>query len=586
MWIPAAHNRLVRKGAGAIFEAFEEYGREFQSITRRAKLRFEHRDWHGLQHDALERLELYPRAISGIVKLVRALLDVSERDKKLWATMKDSYSERIRHCEDIELAETFFNSVSRRIFTTIGVDPRIEFLFSDFDAPPEAGAAVDRTYPASRPLSELIKEILEACAFTAQFEDLDRDAHRAAAAIQRERMSHGDVLPIDAIDMIDTIFYRNQGAYLVGRIASGDKTQPLTLALHHEESGILVDAVLMTADEVSIIFSFTRSYFHAEVRRPRELVAFLKSIMPRKPIAELYIAIGYNKHGKTELYRDLMQHIANSDDTFEIAPGDRGMVMSVFTLSSFDVVFKVIRDRFAYPKSSSRRDVMDRYQLVFKHDRAGRLVDVQEFEHLTFDRDRFSQALLDELAAETAETVRIGPQIVEITHVYVERRMTPLNLFIREAPLPSARAAIVDYGQAVRDLAATNIFPGDMLLKNFGVTRHGRVVFYDYDELCMVTDCNFREVPAASVEEDEFGSEPWFYVDPRDIFPEEFIHFMGLAGELRAAFLEAHAELLNARYWQHIQSLHRAGDLLDIIPYPCSRRLGYGENAVVALEQG
>ena len=341
--------------------------------------------------------------------------------------------------------------------------------------------------------------------------------------------------------MIPAVFYRNQGAYLVGRIRSGDQVMPLTLALHHEAGGIVVDAVLLTADEVSIIFSFTRSYFHVEVHRPRDLVMFLKSIMPRKPIAELYIAIGYNKHGKTELYRDLMRHIDRSTDTFEIAPGDRGMVMCVFTLPSFDVVFKVIRDRFAYPKTSSRRDVMERYQLVFKHDRAGRLADVQEFEHLAFARDRFSADLLDELAGEAAETVPIGSRIVEIKHVYVERRMTPLNLFIREAQLSDARKAIIDYGQAVRDLAATNIFPGDMLLKNFGVTRHGRVVFYDYDELCLVTDCQFRELPAAADESDEFGAEPWFYVGPSDIFPEEFINFMGLGGELRATFLKAHA---------------------------------------------
>jgi isocitrate dehydrogenase kinase/phosphatase len=575
MWIPAAHNRLVRQGAGAIFAAFEDYHREFTSITRRAKVRFENRDWHGLQDDAVERLDLYPRVISDIVKRIRELLDMSERDKKLWATMKEGYSGQIRHCEDIELAETFFNSVSRRIFTTIGVDPRIEFLFSDFDAPPETGPPIDRTYPASRPLAALIKEVLEACAFSAPFEDIDRDCDRVAAVIDREREVRGDRLPIDAIDMIDAVFYRNQGAYLVGRIVSGDGKLPLTLALHHEAKGIVVDAVLLTADEVSILFSFTRSYFHVEVHRPRELVAFLKSIMPRKPVAELYIAVGYNKHGKTELYRDLMRHIGLSSDSFDVAPGDRGMVMGVFTLPSFDVVFKVIRDRFAYPKTSSRRDVIERYQLVFKHDRAGRLADVQEFEHLTFDRGRFAQTLLEELAAEAAETVQIGPKMVEIRHVYVERRMTPLNLFIREAPLPAAKAAVIDYGQAVRDLAATNIFPGDMLLKNFGVTRHGRVVFYDYDELCLVTECNFRDLPTASAEEDELGAEPWFYVGPRDIFPEEFIHFMGLGGELRAAFLEAHAEILTARFWQEIQTRHRAGELLDIIPYSCERRLGH-----------
>jgi isocitrate dehydrogenase kinase/phosphatase len=573
VWIPTTHHRLARRGAAAVLEAFEEYEREFKAITRRAKLRFEERDWHGMQQDALERLDLYPRMIAHIVAQIRSRLDVSVKDKKLWAAMKSEYSDFIVHCQDMELAETFFNSVTRRIFTTIGVDPRIEFLFSDFDKPTEPGPPVYVTYWSEKGLPQSIEWVLCACAFSVPFADLERDVRLVAEAIDRQRRAEGITAAAGAIDIIPFPFYRNQGAYLVGRIACGERMIPLTLALQHPDQGIVVDAALFTADQVSIIFSFTRSYFHVEVERPRELVAFLKSFLPRKPTAELYIAIGYNKHGKTELYRDLMRHIESSSDRFEIARGDRGMVMSVFTLPSFDVVFKVIRDRFAYPKTSSRRDVMERYQLVFKHDRAGRLADVQEFEHLAFARERFSEALLAELAEEAGETVSIGPAIVEIKHVYVERRMTPLNLYIREAELTAARDAIVDYGQAVRDLAATNIFPGDMLLKNFGVTRHGRVVFYDYDELCLVTDCSFRELPAPRDGDDEFSSEPWFYVGPHDIFPEEFITFMGLGGELRDSFFRSHGELLTAGYWRALQERHRAGELLDIIPYPCSIRL-------------
>jgi isocitrate dehydrogenase kinase/phosphatase len=573
VWIPTAHQRLARRGASAIVEAFEEYEREFQAITRRAKLRFEARDWHGMQLDAVERLDLYPQVIAGIADEIRALLDLSAKDKKLWAAMKSEYADLIAHCQEIELAETFFNSASRRIFTTIGVDPRIEFLFSDFDRPPEPGQAVYAHYTVDGNLLGPIKQALAACDFAAPFDDLDRDARLTVDAVDRQRLTDGIRDPVESLDIIPAPFYRNQGAFLVGRMACGERIIPLTLALAHPEQGIVVDAALLTADEVSILFSFTRSYFHVEVHRPRELVAFLKSFLPRKPTAELYIAIGQNKHGKTELYRDLMRHIESSSDRFEIARGDRGMVMSVFTLPSFDIVFKVIRDRFAFPKTSSRRDVMERYQLVFKNDRAGRLADVQEFVHLAFARERFSEALLDELASEAADTVSIGPRLVELKHVYVERRMIPLNLYIREAELSAARNAVVDYGQAVRDLAATNIFPGDMLLKNFGVTRHGRVVFYDYDELCLLTDCNFRDLPSAGDPDDEFSSEPWFYVGPNDIFPEEFITFMGLGGELREAFLRSHAELLTAGWWRAIQERHRAGELLDIIPYQCSRRL-------------
>src|SRR5947199_2680404 len=294
---------------------------------------------------------------------------------------------------------------------------------------------------------------------------------------------------------------------------------------------------------MSIIFSFARSYFHLETGKSRALVSFLKSIMPLKHIAELYISLGYNKHGKTELYRDLRRHLGRSTDKFDIARGDRGMVMSVFTLPSYDVVFKVIKDTFDSPKTTTRRDVMERYQLVFRHDRGGRLVDAQEFEHLRFDKDRFSPELLAELLHVAANTVSVDGDSVVIDHLYTERRLTPLNLYFREVDGELAHEAVIDYGQAIKDLAATNIFPGDILLKNFGVTRHGRVVFYDYDELCLLTDCTFRDLPQARDLDEEFEAEPWFYVGPHDVFPEEFLNFMGLEGERREVFLQAHGDL-------------------------------------------
>jgi isocitrate dehydrogenase kinase/phosphatase len=570
---PSDDHQLARRGAAAIAAAFGEYDRQFQAITRRAQSRFARGHWHAMQSDASERLELYGHVIAGLLTEIRALLGASVNDKTLWAVMKGEYSELVAGRADIELAETFFNSATRRIFTTVGVDPKIEFLFSEFDRPLSAGEGVYETYAVGTDLGDAIRNILRASSLSVHFEHLDRDARRVARAIQRERRALGITCPIDSIDMLRFVFYRNKGAYLVGRICTRDHAMPLTLALHHGDRGLYADAALLTEDEVSIIFSFTRAYFHVAVDRPRDLVAFLRSIMPRKPVAELYNAIGHNKHGKTELFRDLMGHIQRSTDPFEIAPGDRGLVMIVFTLPSFDVVFKVIRDTFAYPKTVTRRDVLNRYQLVFMHDRAGRLADVQEFEHLAFARSRFPDALLAELGSAAAETVTIGQRIVDIKHLYTQRRMLPLNLYLREVDAATASAAVVDYGQAIKDMAITNIFPGDMLLKNFGVTRHGRVVFYDYDELCPLTDCVFREMPQPSAFDEEFGAEPWFYVGPHDVFPEEFITFMGLAGQQREAFLAAHADLLSTRYWCDIQARLRAGQVIDIIPYRRGRRL-------------
>jgi isocitrate dehydrogenase kinase/phosphatase len=310
-----------------------------------------------------------------------------------------------------------------------------------------------------------------------------------------------------------------------------------------------------------------------EADSPRRIIAFLRSILPLKPVAELYISLGLNKHGKTELYRDLQRHLVGSDDLFEIAEGARGMVMLVFTLPSHDVVFKMIRDRFAYPKTTTRRQVMDRYRLVFKRDRVGRLVDAQEFKQLTFQRQRFAPDLLRELQEQAAGSIRlVGDQVV-IEHLYSERRMTPLNIYVREAAPAAAQEAILDYGRAIKELAAANIFPGDFLLKNFGVTRHGRVVFYDYDELCLVTDCVFREMPPPRNPEEEMESETWFPVGEHDIFPEEFRTFLGLGESLRDLFARHHGDLFTVDFWQRLQDGNRHGEIMEFFPYPQEVRL-------------
>jgi isocitrate dehydrogenase kinase/phosphatase len=339
---------------------------------------------------------------------------------------------------------------------------------------------------------------------------------------------------------------------------------------------LALDAVLLDENDASIVFSFAHSYFHVDVERPYDLVRFLKSLMPRKRIAELYIGIGYNKHGKTELYRDILRHLSTSRDLFEIAPGQRGMVMTVFTMPGYDLVFKIIKDRFAQPKRTTRQTVLDKYRLVFKHDRAGRLVDAQEFEHLEFACERFNPALLQELRDTAPGTVEVRGDKVIVHHCYVERRIIPLDIYLSEASPEAAVAAVVDYGQAVKDLAYTGIFPGDMLLKNFGVTRHGRVIFYDYDELCLLTTCNFRRLPPAPSMDDEMSAEPWYGIGDDDVFPEQFGNFVGFYGPLREGFLSRHADLLDIAFWRAVQGRVAAGEVMTILPYAPEKRLRRG----------
>jgi isocitrate dehydrogenase kinase/phosphatase len=287
----------------------------------------------------------------------------------------------------------------------------------------------------------------------------------------------------------------------------------------------------------------------------------------------LYTSIGYNKHGKTELYRGLLRHLEEPEARFAFVEGDEGMVMAVFTLPSFNVVFKIIKDHFGAPKNTTRHAVMDKYQFVFVRDRVGRLADAQEFEHLEFPKRCFPDDLLTYLLEVAGATVRVEDDRVIVRHLYTERRVTPLNLFLRDADPEYAREAVVDYGNAIKDLAAADIFTGDMLAKNFGVTRNGRVICYDYDELCLLSECRFRRMPPPASLEEEFAAEPWFYVGEQDVFPEEFNAFLVPPGILRDAFIQVHGDLLDVGFWQGVQRRLARGDVVDVFPYRRDARL-------------
>lgn len=560
--------QLALTNAETIVSGYKIFTEKFKEITRRAKNRFEMRNTYGFYNDANERLDLYTKSVQKIVKQLKENLLENAQEKEIWVGIKKNYTEMISKRGDLEIAETFFNSITRKIFTTTGVDPDIEYVASDFETfPPPSEKPIYYTYKVDD-LVTTIKEILGSYNFNIYYEDVLQDAQLIAEKITQEV---GNKVP--KIEVLKSIFYRNKKAYIIGRICYDYTCVPLALVLLNKKEGVIVDAALLTQNEISIVFSFTRSYFHVEVERPQEMVGFLKSIMPLKPVAELYISIGFNKHGKTELYRDLLGHLKGASDKFEFAKGKKGMVMSVFTLPSYDVVFKIIKDKAEYPKKSTRQDVIDKYNLVFTHDRAGRLVDAQEFEHLQFDKNRFSPDLLEELLKVASKTVFLEGESVVIKHLYTERKLIPLNIYTKEMPLVLAVEAINDYGNAIKDLVAANIFPGDILLKNFGVTRHGRVIFYDYDELCLVTECNFRSIPPPRNYLDEMDAEPWYYVAENDIFPEEFKSFLDLEGELREIFLKLHGDLFGAAFWQGIQNRIKAGEVLDIFPYKPNQRL-------------
>jgi isocitrate dehydrogenase kinase/phosphatase len=392
-------------------------------------------------------------------------------------------------------------------------------------------------------------------------ERIDREISQYARIFLQD---YGDFL---RVEFIDSVFFQSARAYLVGRILQQHHISPIVIALENTDKGVRVDAVLLSEEEVSIVFSYTRSYYFADPSSVVGAVQFLHSILPRKPIDELYTVMGRLRQGKTERFRVFTNHLSSTDEKFVHAAGDKGLVMLVFNLPSYDLVFKIIRDKFGFPKNIRRDEVIDKYRLISKHDRGGRLIDTQEFRNLELPVNRFSDELLEELQREATLTVHVRGDQLHIDHCYIERRVRPLNLYIKEVNRNEAQAAVLDYGQAIRDLALNNIFPGDLLLKNFGVTRHRRVVFYDYDEVCLITDCEFRDMPEPEDEDDVMRPDAWFFVGQNDIFPEEFMKFLSMDADLCQLFLKVHGDLLTAKYWREVKELQLAGEAPLVVPY-------------------
>jgi isocitrate dehydrogenase kinase/phosphatase len=556
--------------ARAIVEAFADYHARFAAITRRARGRFERRDWAGARLDAVERIELYDRCVAETDARLRAGLGAAAEERAPWTRIKQAYARQVAGLLDQELNKTFFNTLSRRFFRTRGVDPDIEFVALDIEPTDRITHPVARhSYAVGGDLPRAFARVLGDYAFDVPHADPGGDAAALATALAAH--AGEEVL---ALEFLQTVFYREQRAYLVGRAFGHERWWPCAVALVHADDGIRADALLGDRSQVSALFGYTRSYFHADLGTVGDAVVFLRALLPGKPVDEIYTVLGRAKQGKTERYRHFFRYLQqHPQERLVQAEGERGMVMAVFTLPGYPLVFKLIRDRFAPPKAIAREQVMEKYRLVFHHDRVGRLIDAQEYKHLRFPRRQFEPALLQELLAECTQSVSLDGEDLIVHHCYVERRLRPLNLYVKEVAPEAALAAVLDYGQAIKDLARSNIFPGDLLLKNFGVTRNGRAIFYDYDELCLVGECRFRRMPEPRNEEEEMSHGAWFYVADNDVFPAQFPRFLGLDRGQLDVLAARHGEIFDVDWWQSLQGRLAAGEYADLPPYPQALRL-------------
>ncbi len=567
-------DELAAQIASAILAGFDKHYRLFRQISAASKQRFEQGDWQAVRRAARERIDMYDQRVEEAVALLRERFPETIGDLP-WPAVKRAYVGLLIDHRQPECAETFFNSVACRLLHRTYFHN--QYIFWRAAVSTEHIDGVEPTYRSYYPKAGGVREVIKAMiadhGLGNPWEDLDRDVKaviRALAEFLPERLQ---MHPNFQVQVLSSLFYRNQAAYLVGMIVNGNERTPFAVPIrHNREHALYLDALLLHRTELGAIFSLARAYFMVDMEVPSAFVAFLKNIFPDKPAAELYIALGLQKQGKTLFYRDLVEHLKLSSDRFDVAPGIKGMVMMVFTLPSFPYVFKIIRDRFAPPKDVDRQKVIDQYRLVKQHDRVGRMADTLEYSMVALPVSRFEPALLEELEQHAALMVERDGETVIIKHLYIERRMVPLDLYLRGADDYQLRLGLREYGNAIRELARANIFPGDLLLKNFGVTRYGRVVFYDYDEISPLDQCVFRRIPTPRSDEDEYASEPWFFVGPHDIFPEEMPRFLFPDDRTKEVFREEHPDLFTVEFWTDTQRRLAAGEEFEFFPYPVSRR--------------
>lgn len=574
---PPAGDAVARAIALALIEGFNNHYWIFRSTTRLAKTRFEQADWQGELRAVKERVEFYDARVSETtVRLLREF-DAENLPDETWQQVKLFFIAQLINHKQPELAETFFNSVCCRILHRtyfhndyIFARPAIstEFIQS---YPPTWSSY----YPQQAGLRQTLQKIIEDFGWSVPFENLRRDLNFILLAVARHLRGGWPAPEFNAqIQVLHSAFYRNKTAYLIGKAINGYREYPFALVVRHGERGLYVDTIILEPWRISLLFSLSRAYFMVDMEVPSGYVQFLRSIMPSKPRSELYTMLGLGKQGKTMFYRDLITHLSHSNDQFIIAPGIRGMVMAVFTLPSFPYVFKVIKDPRSIRKEMDPETVKRKYHMVKEVDRVGRMADTLEFSFVALPKHRFQPEVLAELRELAAESIEEEGNSIVIRHLYIERRLTPVNIFLQTADEAQTDHIVREYGNAIREMAQANIFPGDMLWKNFGVTRYGRVVFYDYDEIEFMTDCHFRAVPPPPNPEAEMSGEVWYAVARNDVFPEEFGTFLLGLPRVRSAFMKYHPDLLTPEFWQRTQQRLRAGHVEDFFPYPQTLRFG------------
>lgn len=541
--------------AHIIFNEYAQYRQQVEHYTALAAKRFIDADWQGQRLAVRSRIKLHDNCLTALHQQL-ANIDSTYWTRERWKATYDHYVKLLASKVD-SLAISFFDAVGRLLYkgdaptylSSVAIE---ELVHTDTQL-------VSTAWQGEASLMQLLK--------ATGFYDKIKAVEQKQLQLFSEFQQNHNVGNQGILQACTDLFYRNRHAYMVGRIVIETRSLPFILCFVHADDAIELNAVLFGEDALKNIFSFSRSYFLMHTQRPIVIVNFLRLLMPSKPEAQLYINLGYQFHGRELLLHTVEGQGKNLPELFTEAPGTRGLVMVVITQRSSEFVIKLIRDECKPPKNTLPEEVHQKYAFVAAQDRVGRLADAQRIDFLRLPRYAFPPALIDLIQAECSQSCALTAEWLVLRSVYVERKLVPLNIFLETNSGDQLYQALLDFGNAIREMAMSNIFAGDLLIKNFGVTPEGRVIFYDYDEIVPVTSCNFRVMPAPANHEQEYENESWLVVKDEDVFPEEWPKFLIAEGPQREFCKDQHADIFRASYWNAIKNMHERGEIVDIQPY-------------------
>ena len=578
--IEAAGSIEERSGLAArwILAEFDAYYVESRSIPNLAKSAFEQRDPAMSLDLSLRRLSVYSVSAHALARRLRAALPEVAEDETFWTRLEARYLALIEGRYESDLAFAYIHSARRMVYE--GMWKPVEYMFLHHREPAsERSAAVRIDIPIApgADLAVLVDRVLAVPRFERRWRDRAGDVRRVVERLQ-SIFSGGARRPVE-IQMTDAGFYRNRGAYIVGRIVFDDSSaSPLILALLNHDAGIYVQAVLAGEADAHNLFSSTLANFHVTNSHYHELAAFLHTVMPTRRLGLHYSTIGFNHVGKVAVMHELREELATHREVFITAVGFRGSVAIGFAAPSSDYNLKVIRDvptdQYKWGEFPGIGAVLDKYRRVHEIDRTGSMLDNIIYYNLELDPAWFEADLLAELLRDAGKSVSLRDDAVILKHLIVQRRVRPLPVFLQDATPEEAREVIVNLGHCIKNNAAANVFNKDLDARNYGVSRFQKVYLFDYDALEPLTRVKVRSNAGRFDGEDDVPD--WFYEDGVIFLPEEIesgfrIHDRGM----RRLFRDIHGDLLTTGYWERLQHDLDRGQVPSIRLYPEQRKLDH-----------